>query len=202
MISGNCDAGRCDSRQAHLAYHLGLDPGYAWTRRSIVLRTRRRAIHSTCTACWGVDLPHNSEGHRLHQPGPNRHGRRIRPAAAREAVVEAPSPSAADHRLNGNSPSQHQAALAATVLHDATQQAVQSSRQWLPEAFELEAGEVSAVHRDGLDSLADVFRCSGCSLPECQVRPSTCRASGSTVDTAVGRSLMWRRQAHVRAPFL
>ena len=143
------------------------------------------ATCSTCSACWGPDLPHCRGGLTLFGPSTSRDWRRLRPASRREAVVEAPDPPSADHGLSGTSTSQHQAALAAIVYNAATQQAVQSSREWLPEDFELEAGEVSAVHRAGLDSPADVFHCSGCSLPECQVRGPTCCTVGSTATLRV-----------------
>ena len=180
MFRGGCDAGRCGGRQADLAFHLGLDPAYAWTRCREVHQMQRVAFCNSCSACRGPDLPHCRRNLTLSGPATSRDWRRLRPAAAREAVVEAPHPPDTDLGLNRHSPSRHETALAGTVHDAATQQALHSSREWLPEQFEMEAGEVSAVHRAGLDSPADVFRCSGCSLPDCQVRGPTFRAVGST----------------------
>lgn len=38
-----------------------------------------------------------------------------------------------------------------------------------PESFTLEAGELSGVNKEASQHPDDVFRCSGCSLKECQV---------------------------------
>ncbi|KAK9829226.1 hypothetical protein WJX72_004603 [[Myrmecia] bisecta] len=43
----------------------------------------------------------------------------------------------------------------------------------MPDEFVLEAGELSQIDRQGKGSARDVFRCSGCTLPECQ-GPSGC----------------------------
>lgn len=37
-----------------------------------------------------------------------------------------------------------------------------------PESFTMEAGQLSPVEQGGACAAADVFRCSGCTLPECQ----------------------------------
>lgn len=63
----------------------------------------------------------------------------------------------------------HEGTAAAAVAGPGGVPALSAGREWLPEEFELEAGEMSVVHREGLSNPADVFRCSGCSLPECQV---------------------------------
>ena len=44
----------------------------------------------------------------------------------------------------------------------------------LPEDFKLLPGEVSTIDRVGKNLPADVFRCFGCSKPECQVGGGTC----------------------------
>lgn len=41
-----------------------------------------------------------------------------------------------------------------------------------PESFTLNSGELSTVHREASQRPEDVFRCSGCSMQECQVHRS------------------------------
>ncbi len=172
MLGGTCNAHRCGGRHADLDYLLGADPADAWTR------TRRRAAPQmqrttplpACSAGPGSEPSQRSGG--LTVTAGRRGDRRcLQSSVTHEAVIEAPDPPVASHNNNGGSPSAHQAPPAVAALVDAvTQHAAQSSSEWLPEDFELGVGEVSTVHRAGLDSPADVFRCAGCSLPACQVR--------------------------------
>ena len=86
-------------------------------------------------------------------------------AAANEAVAERPAVDGhAEAGGNGLAHSGNGSGVA--VTSDAAEPV---AREWLPEEFGLPPGELSSVHREGLGSPADVFRCSGCSLPECQV---------------------------------
>ena len=153
-----------------LDYLFGRDPADAWTRRRAATRMERT---QHCPTCSVPPAPQTCQPTgALTVTGSGDRGGRRRRSAVSEAVVDAPDPAVDDHGLNGNSPSVHLPAPA-TVVDAATQHAAQSSREWLPEDFELAVGEVSTVHRAGLDSPADVFRCAGCSVPECQV--SRCR---------------------------
>lgn len=88
-------------------------------------------------------------------------------AALSEAVAEA---TAESPEATGDVPHHNGTAQADEVLSSAV--AAVLNREWLPEEFELEAGAVSTVDREGLNNPDDIFRCSGCSLPECQVQLS------------------------------
>jgi len=175
MLGGTCNAHCCGGRHAVLDYLFGADPADAWTasgqrtRRRAAPRRQRTIPPPACSA--GPDSkPSQPSGGLTVTAGQRGDRRHLRSSATHEAVVEAPHPPSVSHSNNGDSHSAHQAPPAIAALVDAvTQHAALSSSEWLPEDFELGVGEVSTVHRAGLDSPADVFRCAGCSLPACQV---------------------------------
>lgn len=152
-----------------------LVPSGDYARLLASARAPRTAAHfSTCTAACSTSQPLSPLSSRLVAPeysNCRQNGRRVsrgfkdtaRSAALSEAVAEAAAvfPEARSDVLHHDgSPAQ---------AMDGGQPPA-ADREWLPEEFELEAGAMSTVHREGLNNPADVFRCSGCSLPECQVQ--------------------------------
>ena len=190
--------GEC-SYPPHNSFHDGPSPAAALRRSEITYRQLQRHRGFTSAAsdrgCSAARANYETAQSRKEPAAPQLHFCRTLHSdsitatrgVALRAAVDAASTAAADlspgtqeaglgldRPHNGNGMHKQRGSNGAAVLQGnpggSTTPAVHAEAAVAPEDFQLIAGELSMIDRGSACSLADVFRCTACTRPECQVR--------------------------------
>ena len=113
------------------------------------------------SAYFGSEVPR----HRLQSDGASTSGRRQSPE-----VVWPPSQRRCPVQCSVAAPGREQKAIQLEAVRPDESASSAASLLCDPESFTLSSGQLSTVSQEASQRPEDVFRCSGCSLQECQVQ--------------------------------